>query len=87
MNKEVDISVSKLTRPKGRVVRRTDIICDYCGKDNFVVEEPGSETPRWLRCHNCDQYYYIVFGTLCTNVVNTNKGMLSKELVERELLK
>jgi hypothetical protein len=79
--------ISRLQRPKGTVIRRTDILCDYCKKDNFVVEEPGSETPRWLRCHICDQYYYVVFGVLCANVIMLKGGNLSKEKVERELAK
>ena len=81
----VDLSISKLERPKGKIIRRTEIRCDFCKEDNFVVEEPGSETPTWLRCHNCDQYYYVVFGVICCNVVKTAGGNLSKKIVEEEL--
>jgi|GEM_PF-5875770 len=81
----VDLAVSKLDRPKGHIIRTTDIRCDFCGEANFIVEEPGSETPRWLRCYNCDQYYYVIFGTVCSNVLKVGGVMLSRETIERWL--
>ena len=81
----VDLSRSKLNRPMGTVIRKTDIRCDYCGQANFVVEEPGSETPRWLRCPLCDQYYYVIFGHVCVNVIKFGSPMLILETIEREL--
>jgi len=66
---QADYTLSRIDRPKGKLLRKTDILCDYCGEDYFVVEEPGSETPTWLRCYNCDQYYYVTHGILCVNVI------------------
>ncbi|MDP2662092.1 MAG: hypothetical protein Q8R28_15310 [Dehalococcoidia bacterium] len=49
-----------------RVVAETDIDCVACFKAKLVVEEPGSETARWLTCPHCGDYAYIVMGhTLC----------------------
>ena len=81
----VDLTISKLDRPKGRLIRTTDIRCDWCTEANFVIEEPGSETPRWLRCYNCDQYYYVTRGILCANVFGLGRPMLSKEKIEENL--
>lgn len=94
----VDLTLSRIDRPKGTVLRKTDILCDYCGVDYFVVETPGSETPTWLRCYNCDQYYYVIRKILCVNVLMVTRGpvaqfrrsvdvqkSLDKETVMREL--
>lgn len=48
-----------------KVVKVTETPCDRCGK-MLLLEEPGSETPRWLHCHNCGQYHYFVGDVWCT---------------------
>lgn len=40
------------------VICQTDIAC-RCG-GIYQVEEPGSETSRWLRCPSCGSYLYVV---------------------------
>ena len=54
-------------RPKPeehRVVETLKALCPQC-QVALVVEEPGSETARWVRCTGCNDYLYYVGNVAC----------------------
>ena len=54
-------------RPKPeerRVVETLKAFCPQC-QVALVVEEPGSETARWVRCPECNDYLYYVGNVAC----------------------
>ena len=55
-------------RPKPeerKVVATLKYLCPEC-QVALVVEEPGSETIRWVRCPKCNDYLYYVGYISCT---------------------
>ena len=48
-----------------KVIRKTDLICDSCGKFKFLVTK-GWESAEALKCPDpeCGQYHYFVFGKM-----------------------
>jgi ssDNA-binding Zn-finger/Zn-ribbon topoisomerase 1 len=70
-----------------KLIRKTDVTCDVCGLAKFIIESPGSETASWLRCPNCNQYYYMVGNIVCTFVINESGKEIKRETIFAELLR
>ena len=72
-------NISAECSKKRQVLGQSALECDRCGK-KLLIEEPGSETTRWLHCHNCGQYHYLVGEIHCCCVPGRE---LSKDFYEK----
>ena len=70
-----------------RVVADSGILCPGCRKANLLIEEPGSETPRWAHCPNakCGWYIYWV-GRICCTMIAENILTEGEQSKLKELL-
>lgn len=68
-----------------QVIAESDIDCLSCGH-KLLIEEPGSETKRWLHCHNCGQYHYLVGNIHCCYLINKSLPTGFLERVRKALM-
>jgi hypothetical protein len=64
-----------------KVVATLKAQCPQC-QVALVVEEPGSETARWVRCPKCNDYLYYVGTVECCGRGVFLMGMSTEGLAE-----